>query len=204
MRVGANEHITVEFLPDRVRKTYREGVLKPGLATAKFHREVAAFQRFDALDVEFVPKLLDVDRAGLSLETDWVAAGRTLIDWLESAPSNSLDPVISQLIRVDRFLYENRINYLESSPENVLVSDDYHVYLVDFEYTFLDERFQQILYDQMFHARLTKVKNSQTRDVFLASLTARRNDFHAFLDRKIINGVLARVRLLRANRLHAR
>ena len=196
---SAAPHVAVKVLRDRVRKTYREGVALPGLATAKFRRESAAYRRFAELGVDFAPRLLGCDEHDLWLETELVAERRTLLGWLETAPSNSFDPVVSQIIGIDKFLYEHRINYLGCSPKDILVSSDFGIHLVDFENTFLDERFQEILYERMFHIRMTQVNNERARDVFFALLANRRDDFHRFLSRKIRNGVLARLGVMRTN-----
>lgn len=195
------EHILVESLGDRVRKTYREGIVRPGVAAEKFLRELAAYRRFAELGATFVPALLACDEDALWLEIERVADGRTLADWVETAASNSLEPVIIQLITIDKFLCESRINYLQATPKDIMVGERYKLYLIDFEYTYLDERFQQILYERMFDARMMNVKNTRSRDIFLAALAARRMEFYRFLPRKVHNGVLGRLGVLRANRL---
>lgn len=196
--------ITVEIKGKRVRKIFHVRTGDAGSAKAKFARELAAYRRLGALGADFVPGLLDWDEEGLWLETDLVAGGRTMLDWLEAAPSNSFEPVVAQLIMIDRFFYENRINYMDTSPKDILVADDFRLYVVDFESTFLDEDFQQVLYDRIFHPRLIYVRDDRTRDAFLAFLANRRDDFHRFLPRKIRNGVLARLGLLRKTRRKAR
>lgn len=196
--------IVVEMRGGRVRKTYRTDVRPRAVAEAKFRRECATYERFARLGADFVPRLLARDEAALWLETEHVAGGRTLIDWLEVVPHNSLDPVITQLIRIDKFLYVNRIDYLGCSPKDVLVDDDYRVFIVDFEDTYLDERFEDSLYERMFHPRLRLVADERNRELFLAMLAGRRNEFHRLTRRKIASGLVGRLRLDRRSRLKRR
>lgn len=196
--------IVVEVRGARVRKTYRADLMGRARAEAKFRRECAAYRRFAELGADFVPPLLAWDEAGLWLETGRVAGGRTLIDWLEAPPHNGLDPVITQLVRIDKFLYVNRIDYLGGSPKDVLVDEDYRVFIVDFEDTFLDERFEDSLYDRMFHARMRRVADARNRELFLVMLAGRRKDFHRLTRRKLASGLRGRLRLDRRSRLERR
>ena len=187
--------IEIEFRKDRVRKIYHKVGARPEIQKEKFLREVKAYQLFSTLQVQFVPRLLDFHDEELWIETSW--AGRTLVDWLEHSPSNKLDQVISQLIDIDAFLSLKRINYLESSPRDVLVNEKGHVSIIDFEYTFLNERFQQVLLEKMFHERMHLVENVVQREAFLAMIRMRLKECHCYLSRKIMNSILGRLGLLR-------
>lgn len=178
---------TVELLAGRSRKTYREGRSAAGLATEYFQRELAAYQWFAVENVGFVPRLLEYNENELWFETETIAEAITFLDWLKSAPSNSLEPVISQLIAIDKYLYEHHINYLQSSPADVLIDRDFHVYLIDFKHTFLNQRFEDILFERMFHFESAQARTDATARVVLATLATRRNEFHRFLFRKTQN-----------------
>lgn len=196
--------IEIEMRGERVRKTYRDVNAGPGVAAEKFHRELAAYHHFERLRVPFVPGLLDFDERALWLEIERVDGDRTLAEWVESAPVNGYEPVIVQLITADRFFYDNNINYLQATATDILVGNHYRLYFIDFEYTFLNERFQQILYERLFEPRMMNLVNTLSRDAFLATLAARKKEFHKFVPRKVHNAILGRLGLLRANRLVAR
>ena len=122
--------ITIEVRGDRIRKTYCEEFARRGVARAKFRREIAAYRRLAELGASFVPDLLDCDEASLWLDIERVADSRTLADWLETAPSNSFEPVIIQLLTIDKYLYENKINYLQTSAKDIMVGDNYKLYII--------------------------------------------------------------------------
>ena len=75
---SAAPHIAVKVLGDRVRKTYHEGVDRPGIATEKFRREFDAYKRFEGLGTPFTPGLMAYDEDGLWLEIEGVADGHTV------------------------------------------------------------------------------------------------------------------------------
>lgn len=185
--------ITVEIRDEIVRKTFQASVLSRAVAEAKFQREVKAYHRLESLRVDFVPRLLAEDEGALQIDIERVPAGRTVVQWLESAPHNSFDPVISQIISIDKFLYVNRINYLGASPKDILIDDDYRVFILDFEETYLDERFEEVLCERMFHDRLNLVKNQERCTFFLAALAGRRNEFHDFTRRKVMGAIVKRL-----------
>ena len=107
-----NRPITIETMGGRVRKTFHEGVARPGIATDKFRRELDAYRRFEELGTQFTPAMTGYDEDGLWLEIERVADGRTLADWLETAPLNSFEPVLVQLVTTDKYLYENQSSQL--------------------------------------------------------------------------------------------
>ncbi|NKB49969.1 MAG: hypothetical protein GKS02_11495 [Alphaproteobacteria bacterium] len=200
-RPATGLQIDVEVRGDRVRKTFNRDI--PGRAPAdeKFEREYAAYCRFSELGTDFVPRLIECNRAGLWLDLERIANGRTLVDWLNDAAHNSFDPVITQLIHIDHYLHKHRINYLAGSPLDVLVAHDYRVYLIDFEYTWLDERFEDIFCESMNHTRLERVTNTSNRDLFIAMLASRRADIRHYSRRKITNAAVHRLRIGRRRKL---
>ena len=82
-----------------------------------------------------------------------------------------------------------------------MVSDDYRLHLIDFEYTWLDERFEDILFEAMAHTRLEQVENTRNRDLFLATLASRQREVQDFVRRKITNGAIIRLGFGRRRRL---
>ena len=100
-----------------MRKIYHRDPARDWPAKEKFSREWAAYKRLNGLGTDFVPRLLDANPKELWLEIERVASGRTLIDWLNEAPHNSFEPVVTQLLRIDSYLYKNRINYLGGLAE---------------------------------------------------------------------------------------
>ena len=193
--------IEIEVRGDHVRKSFSRDLLTAHRAEAKFARECAAYRRFNARGTAFVPQLRDHDAQALWLDIEFVAGGRTLIDWLEDAPHNSFEPVITQLLYIDRYLYRNRINYLGGSPKDVLVAEDYSLHLIDFEYTWLDERFEDIICESMVHTRLARVSNVRNRDLFVATLASRQRETQSFARRKWTYAIAHRLRLGRRRRL---
>ena len=128
-----------------------------------------------------------------------VFKGKDLCAILEDGGSAAIEEIISQLVKIDRYLYDNRINYMNSSPKDVIYSDSENkVYIIDFEYTFLNEYFQQILFDQMFHTRMMKVQNIDVRDRFLKALKSRKGEFRSYYYRKAKNFALSAIGLRRS------
>ena len=179
--------IQVDFLEDVVVKTYLSNPLLPAINREKFQREIIAYKRLKLLNAEFVPDLLSYDKAKYSLTIERIMGG-DLCNILEKDENIDFDSIISQLIKIDDFLFKNQINYLNSSPKDVVYdSEDNKIYIIDFEYTFVNEPFQQILFDRMFHARMMRVINTVRRDRFLYLLKKRRSDFTRYYYRKIKN-----------------
>lgn len=102
------------------------------------------------------------------------------------------------MIKIDSFLFKNTINYLHSSTANMLFDEKMNkLYLIDFEHTYLNEYFQQILYDYMFGARAMRTDKVSARDCFLEMLFERLLEFENFYRRKVTAFCLARIGLLR-------
>lgn len=195
-----NPSIHVEIYADYVKKTYIPDASRPGYQGRKFWREVNAYQSFVDLGVDFVPGLLSYDESSYSLTIEKIDGG-DLCAILEDGEDLDFDTMITQLVAIDRYLYENRINYLHSSPKDILYNKyEKKLYIVDFEYTFFDEYFLQILCDRMFHVRIMRVKNIRCRDRFLCALRRRKREFKLYYYRKLKSRLMTRLRLIPASR----
>lgn len=190
--------IQVDISDKKVEKTYILDSTRPGFQEGKFWREVNAYQHFDRYSVGFAPRLLSYDDAACSLEIEKIE-GRDLCAILEDGGDIATEEIIRQLVEIDRYLYNNRINYMNSSPKDVIYNNSENkVYIIDFEYTFLNEYFQQILFDQMFHTRMMKIKNVDSRDRFIAALMRRKGEFKLYYYRKVKNSALSAIGLQRS------
>ena len=148
--------------------------------------------------MNFTPRLLSYDDVTCSLEIEKIN-GRDLCAILEEGGDIASLEIIGQLVEIDRYLYDHKINYMNSSPKDVIYDIDQNkVYIIDFEYTFLNEYFQQILFEQMLHTRMMKVTNVHARDLFLAALSSRKSDFRRYYYRKIKNSALSAIGLRRS------
>jgi hypothetical protein len=183
--------IQVDMLDDKVKKTYFPDLGHPGFQERKFRREINAYQHFEHSSMDFTPRLLSYDDAACSLEIEKIK-GRDLCELLEDGGDIATDDIIGQIVEIDKYLYDHQINYMNSSPKDVIYNESVNkVYIIDFEHTFLNEYFQQILYDQMFHTRMMKVKNVDSRDRFLGALRRRRGEFKMYYYRKVKNIALS-------------
>lgn len=193
----ANDHIQVAVQDSVVFKAYYP--IASHKAQDKFDRELSAFEFFTQNNAFFVPQLFE---SGRMPNVCWLAmshAGITLSKWLETAPTTALEPIFDQLLQIDAWLYQNNVNYLEGSPKDMLVDKDGKVRLIDFEYTFLDEPFEQILLERVNHDRLSAVpaeRASLVRNI----VRARKHQSRAFLRRKIRSAILRRCGLNRVQK----
>ena len=179
--------IQVDFLEDVVIKTYLPSAILPAINREKFQREIIAYKSLKLLNAEFVPDLLSYDKTKYSLTIERIMGG-DLCNILEKDENIDFDSIISQLVKLDDFLFKNKINYLNSSPKDVVYDNEENkIYILDFEYTFVNEPFQQILFDCMFHARMMRVTNTVRRDHFLYLLKKRKGDFTRYYYRKLKN-----------------
>jgi len=187
VRKKTRSPIQVDFLEDVVVKTYLPDALLPAINRDKFQREINAYKSLKLLNAEFVPDLLSYDKTKYSLTIERIMGG-DLCSILEKDENIDFEAIISQLVKIDDFLFKNQINYLNSSPKDVVYDNEENkIYIIDFEYTFVNEPFQQILFDCMFHARMMRVTNTVRRDHFLYLLKKRRSDFTRYYYRKIKN-----------------
>jgi tRNA A-37 threonylcarbamoyl transferase component Bud32 len=181
-------------------KEYFEKKFTDGMETdkylqeQKFKREIAAYDRFMQLGVDFVPHLVDYDVEELTLRIRKVN-GYTLTEMIELDADFDIDFVIDRLIYIDAFLYDHRINYLHCSPHDLLFDIiKQNLLIVDFEYTFINSSYKQILYDRIFHPRMMRVKNVERRNLFLHALRNRKTEFKHYRYRRLKNSMIARIR----------
>lgn len=183
--------IALEFVGDVVYKVYYLDDYKN--AAEKFGRELKAFEFFDKSNVAFVPTLLG---HGSEEGMFWLAtknAGKTLTEFLADQVSNSdLEKIFSQINEIDKWLYLNRVNYLESSPNDILVDETGNIRIIDFEYTFLHERFEQLLIERLKHDRIRKLSQEKQEKVIRFSKKFKKDSYH-FLLRKCINSLVLRI-----------
>jgi tRNA A-37 threonylcarbamoyl transferase component Bud32 len=162
----------------------------------RFRRELKAYSYFNSINIDFVPHLISYDESSFTLILEKVK-GDTLLDMIEKGDISE-HVIISGLVKIDRYLYRNRINYLHSSIKDIFYDrKKKSVCIIDFEYTYLNEYFQQILYDCMFGSRMMRIKNHAGRDKFLGILRERKNEFQSYYYRKAKNILLSKVGMLR-------
>ena len=188
-RIGAKDG--EEYL----EKTFTHGVeIDKCLQEEKFKREIAAYYRFMQLGVDFVPSLVDYDVEELTLRIRKVN-GYTLTEMIELDVDFDIDFLIDRLIYIDAFLYDHRINYLHCSPHDLLFDIiNQNLLIVDFEYTFVNSSYKQILYDRIFHPRMMCVNNVARRNLFLQRLRNRKTGFKHYRYRRLKNSMIARLR----------
>jgi hypothetical protein len=184
-----SDYIKISVQPLVVFKAYYPSVSVQ--ATFKFNREIEAFGFFARMNADFIPSLID---SGETNSVCWIAmphAGVTLASWLESATETTLAPVIDQLLQIDAWLYKNDVNFLEASPKDILIDDHGKVRIIDFEYTFLNEPFEQILLERIDHDRLVDLP-LKSADMARDVVQARKNQSVAYYRRKIRSAILLR------------
>jgi hypothetical protein len=176
-----------------VQKVFSPDASNQGVQEEKFWREVNAYQAFADLAVDFVPRLLTYDDSEYSLTIEKIDGGDLCV-MLERGNDFDIEETITQLITIDTFLYDKRINYLHSSPKDIIYEKNKNrLYIVDFEYTVFNSYFSQILFDRMFHNRMMRVENMESRDRFLSALQRRKKDFKLYHYRKLKNALLTRL-----------
>ena len=184
------QHIRLAVQKEVVFKAYYPERLEK--AREKFDREVEAFHFFTLRQVPFVPEFL---KSAIDGNICWLAmrnGGTTLADWFEKTPVSAWDPAFDQLLRIDTWLYRNRVNYLQSSPKDMLIDDAGTVRIIDFEYTFLGEPFEQFLIERLDHDRLRALAPDRANAI-REQAHARKKESHRFFYRTLRNGVLRRL-----------
>lgn len=160
----------VEFHADKIVKKYVPDRRQPGFQERKFWREARAYMRFEQLGSDFVPKLFELKPEEFLLIIERIQ-GPNLCELVKETSEIHWQTIINRLIEIDDFLFRNRINYLFGSPADVLVSRiTGEVYLIDFEYTFLDETFNNNLLGYMRHPRIKRIDKKVNRDLFLEAI----------------------------------
>jgi len=145
-------YISIEHLPEGVLKRYHADLAPKGLAEEKFRREVAAYSWFAENDIAYVPKLISHDVEQLLMLVEH--AGVPLNHWIADGNQHLWPDVIRQLSSIDQDLYRRRVNYLFSSPADVLVDEDGRVRIIDFEYTEAGCGYEHLLMTAMDNQRL--------------------------------------------------
>ena len=158
---------------------------------SNFTRELNAYKKFAELNVNFVPKLLEYDYESLTLTIEKVN-GLDLVDLLsqneKEVSISNIKSIIDQIIRIDRFLYNNKLNVLQISPKDLIYDfEQDKIFLIDLEYTISNSNYKQILYDRMFHNRLLEIKNIEQSRLFLEALQIRKKEFKRYNYRKLKN-----------------
>ncbi len=165
-----------------------------------YHRELNAYQKFAELNADFVPELLEHDDERLILTIERIN-GLNLVslldqDYNEACHKIDMELIIDQLIEIDSFLYDHRINVLQTSPKDIIY--DPHkkkVFITDFEFTLINSSYKQILYDRLFQNKLKRINHVQLRDMFWSELKKRKKEFKLYYYRKIKNYTIKRFRL---------
>jgi len=190
-------YIQIEIYEERVKKKYLPDPSRPGLQEEKFYREINAYKFFNNRNIKFVPKLLSYDESFHILNIQKVD-GNDICSTLDDCTNDDMQNIISQLTLIDTFLFKNKINYMYSSPADIIYDKVRNkLFIIDFEYTFLNEYFQQILYKNMFHSRMNRVKNTVSRDLFLKKIRTQRKKFIYYNYRRVKNFLLNRLGLIR-------
>jgi len=166
----------------------------------KFWREVKAFQRMEQAKVDFVPKLISFDDSTLTLHMEKIV-GLTLTAFLENEGIQAYDSIVEQLVHIDGYLYDNKINYMYASPMDVIIQNKTgKLFIIDFEYTVLDEPYIQILCTRMFHERIERVRNEKNREIFKTLLYKRRHQFRRYYFRRLCQYYVSKVGCFPENR----
>ncbi|MBI08033.1 MAG: hypothetical protein CMM55_00800 [Rhodospirillaceae bacterium] len=184
-----NDHINILVSGRTVYKAYQLNTNKVG--RDKFNREVQAYSFFKQTNATFVPTLLG---SGQYNDHGWLAikhGGQTLVDWLKQENLKTFSSILHQLIHIDEWLYRHKVNYLESSPKDLLIDKNGKVRLIDFEYTFLQENFEQILLERVVHERLSSLPD-KTIEIIQHTISREKKKCHLFVWRKIRNATLLR------------
>jgi hypothetical protein len=175
---------------EKVIKKYKPDNFSGEYFRKKYFRELYAYEYFNSKKVDFVPHLLSYNKLEYSLTIENIQ-GNTLQELIDGGNFNEQE-IIDGLIVVDKYLYLNKINYMNSSVTDILVSsNENRIYIVDFEYTYLNEYYQQILYDCLFGSRMMRIKNKINRDRFLKTLRENKNKFESYYYRKSKNIMLS-------------
>ena len=95
-------------------------------------------------NIDFVPKLISHQDGVLNIK---YLDGETLFDLLLKNKPFNYKKVVEQIALIDRFLFQNKINVLGLHLKDFMIVND-KLMLYDFEYTFLNSRFKNILFDQ--------------------------------------------------------
>ena len=189
----------IEFHENYIIKKFNVTNIKDkNLIKDNFFRELAAYKKLAALNVDFTPRLLKYDRELLTLVIQKVE-GFDLVELFNqnerTINSATINTIIDHLILIDAFLYNNKLNVLQISPKDLIYDPNQNkIFLIDLEYTILNSSYKQILCDRMFHSRMLEIENVKIRNLFLDTLQRRKNEFKLYYFRKIRNMVIKGIR----------
>ncbi|MEW5785467.1 MAG: hypothetical protein AB1767_10410 [Bacillota bacterium] len=192
---------TIEFHNNHIKKIFvGENDEEKKHIKGNFTRELSAYKKFAELNADFVPKLLQYDYKKLTLILQKIS-GLDLISLFNQNENElvndlNIDKMIDQLISIDAFLYNNKINVLQTSPRDLIYDiDQRKIFLTDFEFTIVGSSYRQILYDRMFKNHIYNTTNVNLRNLFLYSLKKRKKEFKLYCYRKLKNYIIKRIRL---------
>jgi len=187
-------YIHVERTSHGVVKRFLPGNAPKGLAEEKYFREVAAYQEFEHLGVGFVPQLMGHDDASFTLEIEY--GGVPLNQWICAENEGQWLSVLYQLTAIDKILYQLRVNYLFSSPADVVLDEKGKVRIIDFEYTEFGKRYEHLLLAAMDHERLFEFE-PRLAEKFVQRVREYIPLSHKYIWRRINYSIRGRLGLLR-------
>ena len=194
----ASADVSIEIGADYVEKTYNANVGNPPLQRLKFLRELEAYKRFKKNGVDFVPNLINYDT-----DLQWIRLERIegvdICEILENCSEYDLNRIIDHIIHIDSFLYKNKINCLYTSPKELIYQiETDKLFLLDFEYTFFDEYFHQILLENIYqNPKMKRINNVRCLDEFVELSKRRLVDVEKYHYRKIKTYVLSKIGMIR-------
>ena len=158
-----------------------------------FEREVKTYQYFNTRDIDFVPRLISHKSGELKIE---YIEGNTLAEIFQSNLLIDVEDIINQIIAIDKYLHKYQVNILRLKPADFILSKkNQKIYIFDFEYTFLNSRFKNTLYDQFLHNLKLLEKNSGV-SLFISRLKNNKRNFYRINQRRFINKLIASIRYI--------
>ena len=125
-----------------------------------------------------MPRLIDYDDKDLWYETEHIAGTEPLSNRLVTLPSNQVDAVVSDLIRIDRQLYRNRIDYRAISIDHILIGENGEAYLTGFARSRINHALEDILFDSVLGPLAKDSGDSGMANAFAATLAIRRDEVY--------------------------
>jgi hypothetical protein len=171
----------VEYEGGIVTKTFHPRT-KLGIRShdESFRTELAAYQFFEKIRWGWAPNLLEYDFERKKLRLQRIN-GRSLTEMITRSVEFDVREVISQLLKLDRLLWLNRINCLQINSDDIVVEEgSSKIYMIDFEHTYLNSRYKKILCNQILGPKLYKIEDNGTKSQFISSLLQRRKHFHKY------------------------
>ena len=168
----------------------------------KYFREIKAYQYFNKNNIKFVPNLISYDEGVLSIE---FINGMTLFDHLEQNIPFNYQKIVKQIASIDGYLFLNKINVLGLHLKDFMVTQNHKLIFYDFEYSFLNSSFKNILYDQcLIYANLKGLENQKDNLVLKHFIFCLKNNKKLFVKinkRRFINKLIVFFRKISNKRL---